>query len=142
MVKVHLNKKLKLKMKFLRRFLNKINNIQKRLNRINLTLTTSLLDKKKLYGNNKNNNLQSLPLLKMNKNQLKLNWNQKLLKLIKWSLRKMKTKILLCRNHIDQTTLMILTTMIYMMPYLLVYLSLLLMALSVIMQLLKKIVDC
>ena len=142
MVKVHLNKKLKLKMKFLWRFLNKINNIQKRLNRINLTLTTSLLDKKKLYGNNKNNNLQSLPLLKMNKNQLKLNWNQKLLKLIKWSLRKMKTKILLCRNHIDQTTLMILTTMIYMMPYLLVYLSLLLMALSVIMQLLKKIVDC
>ena len=142
MVKVHLNKKLKLKMKFLRRFLNKINKIQKRLNRINLTLTTSLLDKKKLYGNNKNNNLQSLPLLKMNKNQLKLNWNQKLLKLIKWSLRKMKTKILLCRNHIDQTTLMILTTMIYMMPYLLVYLSLLLMALSVIMQLLKKIVDC
>ena len=142
MVKVHLNKKLKLKMKFLRRFLNKINNIQKRLNRIKLTLTTSLLDKKKLYGNNKNNNLQSLPLLKMNKNQLKLNWNQKLLKLIKWSLRKMKTKILLCRNHIDQTTLMILTTMIYMMPYLPVYLSLLLMALSVIMQLLKKIVDC
>ena len=142
MVKVHLNKKLKLKMKFLRRFLNKINKIQKRLNRINLTLTTSLLDKKKLYGNNKNNNLQSLPLLKMNKNQLKLNWNQKLLKLIKWSLRKMKTKILLCLNHIDQTTLMILTTMIYMMPYLLVYLSLLLMALSVIMQLLKKIVDC
>ena len=142
MVKVHLNKKLKLKMKFLRRFLNKINKIQKRLNRINLTLTTSLLDKKKLYGNNKNNNLQSLPLLKMNKNQLKLNWNQKLLKLIKWSLRKMKTKILLCRNHIDQTTLMILTTMIYMMPYLLVYLSLLLMVLSVIMQLLKKIVDC
>lgn len=142
MVKVHLNKKLKLKMKFLRRFLNKINKIQKRLNRINLTLTTSLLDKKKLYGNNKNNNLQSLPLLKMNKNQLKLNWNQKLLKLIKWSLRKMKTKILLCLNHIDQTTLMILTTMIYMMPYLLVYLSLLLMELSVIMQLLKKIVDC
>ena len=142
MVKVHLNKKLKLKMKFLRRFLNKINNIQKRLNRIKLTLTTSLLDKKKLYGNNKNNNLQSLPLFKMNKNQLKLNWNQKLLKLIKCSLRKMKTKILLCRNHIDQTTLMILTTMIYMMPYLLVYLSLLLMALSVIMQLLKKIVDC
>jgi len=128
-------------MQFLIRFLNKINNNQRRVNRI--TLSTSLLDKKKLYGNNKNNNLHSLPLLKMNKNQLKLNRNQKLLKVnIKCSLRKMKTKILLFSNHRDQTILMILMTRIYTMPYLLVYLSLLPMVLSVIMQLLKQIVDC